>query len=250
MEWGEGALDRLVGMFAFALYDARDRKLVLARDRYGIKPLYFLRWDDRLLFSSEAKALMQLDRPPRVNQQRLHEWLLYRNPDALTPDTLIDDIESVMPGELLEVRPGREPRRAKYYESTTHVKRSDFESNERLPSGRIVDELDEALNEAVRQRLVSDVPVGTLCSGGLDSSLITAMAAQYTRDLTAFHVSIAEAPSLDERKWVTELTNQLHIPLATRELDGQGFRENLTRAGVLFGLASHPSQLGGLSGDL
>ena len=100
MEWGEGCMDRFVGMFAFAILDAERGDVALVRDRYGIKPLYYARSGSHLLFASEIKALMGLLERPQVDRHSLLEWSLYRNVDALTPETLVEDVHSVLPGHF------------------------------------------------------------------------------------------------------------------------------------------------------
>ena len=101
MEWGEGCMDRFVGMFAFAILDAERGDVALVRDRYGVKPLYYARSGSHLLFASEIKALMGLLERPQVDRHSLLEWSLYRNVDALTPETLVEDVHSVLPGRAL-----------------------------------------------------------------------------------------------------------------------------------------------------
>jgi len=101
MQWGSASLQRFVGMFAFAICDSQANEVVLVRDRYGKKPLYYSRNGDRILFSSEMKALMVGRDALRLDQQALGEWLLYRNVDALKSRTLVEGIEAVMPGEVV-----------------------------------------------------------------------------------------------------------------------------------------------------
>ena len=229
MEWGNAAFDRLVGMFAVAVMDRDSGILTLARDRYGIKPLYYTRVNGHLLFASEIKALRTgMDRV-RVNGQRLAEWFLYRNTDSFRPETLIEDVCSVLPGHTLTIA-GSEVRSAAYYNVTAHVSAEATRRYERMDLKAIVAEVDGTLREAVRSRLVADVPVGTLCSGGLDSSLVTAIAGEYTTDITAFHVSVADAPELDERQFAEQLTQKLGIPLVSYTLTADSFRSALPRA--------------------
>ena len=101
MEWGEDCMDRFVGMFAFAILDDERGDVALVRDRYGIKPLYYARSGSHLLFASEIKALMGLLERPQVDRHSLLEWSLYRNVDALTPETLVEDVRSVLPGHVV-----------------------------------------------------------------------------------------------------------------------------------------------------
>ena len=228
MEWGNAAFDRLVGMFAVAVMDRDSGILTLARDRYGIKPLYYTTVNGHLLFASEIKALRTgMDRV-RVNGQRLAEWFLYRNTDSFRPETLIEDVcgaARAFPHD----RRQRGSLRCVLQRDRTCQRRGP-RRYERMDLKAIVAEVDGTLREAVRSRLVADVPVGTLCSGGLDSSLVTAIAGEYTTDITAFHVSVADAPELDERQFAEQLTQKLGIPLVSYTLTADSFRSALPRA--------------------
>lgn len=228
-EWGENCLNRFVGMFAFAIYDRHTETLKLVRDRFGIKPIYYMQRDGHVLFSSEMKALMQVASRLKLNQQRLVEWSLYRNAEVLSPETLIDGIYAVLPGHVVTIR-----RRAIsawcYYSPPQQVDEERYRQVEGERSQTIIAEIETALQQAVKDRLVSDVPVGTLCSGGIDSSLITAMAAQHHSQIAAFHVSVAGYPDLDEHTYATEVARSLNIPLISQALDGEGFRRALPQA--------------------
>src|SRR5262245_9211397 len=101
--WGEGCFDRLVGMFAFAIFDRQTNTITLARDRFGKKPLYYTCRDGHFYFASEVKSLLQACGDPRPNYQRLIEWSLYRNVDFGSPDTLIEEVSSLPPGHFLRV---------------------------------------------------------------------------------------------------------------------------------------------------
>ncbi|MGH6943148.1 MAG: asparagine synthase (glutamine-hydrolyzing) [Geminicoccaceae bacterium] len=228
IEWGQACLERFVGMFAFAIFDAQSGEVVLVRDRYGIKPLYYAKSRGHLLFSSEIKALIPLLERRAVDRQGLMEWWLYRNVDALTAPTLLEGVCSVLPGQLVRIR-GGEITVEEYYSQTRHLSADRYGHFASLRVEDIVDEVDARLNEATRLRLVSDVPVGTLLSGGLDSSLITSIAAKYTRDLTAFHVSVEGFPSLDERRHAEELTARFGLPMVPFSLTGETFRRALPR---------------------
>ncbi|HET7585381.1 MAG TPA: asparagine synthase (glutamine-hydrolyzing) [Gemmatimonadaceae bacterium] len=229
IEWGEEAFNRFVGMFAIAILDRQTGTLTLVRDRYGVKPLYHATADGHFLFSSEIKAIRLLRDRARVDRQRLAEWFLYRNADALAPETLLEDIVSVLPGQMVTVRNGTVTARA-YYTRLAHVQQDAYEESSRCTPAEHVERVDGLLNEAVRCRLVSDVPVGTLCSGGLDSSLVTAMAARHTTALTAFNVSVHDAPSMDERQFAERLTSSLGIPLVCHTLTAESFRASLPEA--------------------
>lgn len=243
IEWGAAGFERFVGMFAVAIFDQLTGELVLVRDRYGVKPLYYSTSSRHLLFSSEIKSLVPHQSRLAVDQRSLAEWLLYRNVDALTPETLIEGIRAVMPGEIVTVRNGQ-VRTARWYDLASHVSADAHRAYAGMAPGRIVDEIDATLNEAVRHRLVSDVPVGTLLSGGLDSSLITSIAARHTKDLTAFHVSIEGFPEHDERPYAEALCKHLGFPMVPLPLDGASFRRELAHVTWLEDLPlTHPNSV-------
>jgi len=241
MQWGSASLQRFVGMFAFAICDSQANEVVLVRDRYGKKPLYYSRNGDRILFSSEMKALMVGRDALRLDQQALGEWLLYRNVDALKSRTLVEGIEAVMPGEVVTLS-AVGIRKELYYSPLRQVQEAEYRRFASADSKAVIDEIDETLTDAVRLRLISDVPVGTLLSGGLDSSLVTAMAARQSKALTAFHVSIDGHPDLDERRYAEQLANSLRIPFIPYTLKGTDFRRVLPYVAFLEDLPlTHPN---------
>lgn len=184
-QWGDDALTRFNGMFALALWDRDRRELLLARDRYGIKPLYWSRRGDALLFGSEVKALLaHPDMRVEVDRRALLEYFTFQN--LFTRRTLFAGVELLPPGSLLRVPAGDrgpigEPRA--YW---------DFDFRE--PDGGPVDEreyleeLDRLFRQAVNRQLVADVPVGSYLSGGMDSGSITAVAAPQFDPLHSFTV--------------------------------------------------------------
>jgi asparagine synthase (glutamine-hydrolysing) len=229
-EWREKCLDRFVGMFAFAIYDRRTDTVTLARDRFGKKPLYYALSDGHILFASELKALMHICHNLRLNQQRLLEWSLYRNVDFGSPDTLVENCFSLPPGHFMRIHRGRlEPPRC-YYAPESQIDAVHYERLSRLSAQALSTEVESLINTSVRARLVSDVPLGTLCSGGIDSSLITAVCARQLKDVAAFHVSVAHSEGMDESRYATRVAQALGIELFTYTLEGEAFRRNLPRA--------------------
>jgi len=169
-EHGANCVRKLRGMFAFAVYDERRRHLLLARDRLGIKPLYYAFKNGRLLFGSEIKAILaaapelkELD-----SQGILHYFHFGYIPDPLTAFT---DIKKLPPGYVLEFADGKLTTRQYWNlpEFGTHMRR---------PEEECLEEMEQRLAEAVRIRLISDVPLGALLSGGVDSSLVVALMAR------------------------------------------------------------------------
>jgi asparagine synthase (glutamine-hydrolysing) len=173
IEWQEDFASHLVGMFALALYDDRRRVLYLVRDRAGEKPLFLWHSGNRLVFGSELKALfMAPDFPRRLDHTAFQHYLAF----AYVPRDLclIEGVEKLLPGHLLrfDVATGQLSKR-RYWDLPR------FEgSAARASPAELVEELDALLEASVRRQMVADVPVGILLSGGVDSSLVTAMAAR------------------------------------------------------------------------
>jgi asparagine synthase (glutamine-hydrolysing) len=196
---------------------------LVVRDRFGIKPIYWTQQGKVILFASELKALISQRNDNRVNQRSLDQWWLYRNVDALTTATLIEGIQKIMPGQFARIRHGQIEFH-RWYSAASHVSEERHGALEALPVQQVVDQVEEQLDEAVRLRLVSDVPVGTFLSGGLDSSLVTAMAARHSSQLSGFHISIAGHSELDESRFAGSLADSLRIPFVPLALTGDNFR--------------------------
>lgn len=175
--WGAATLERLRGMFAFAVWNHGERSLTLVRDRLGVKPLYYARMGDRLLFASEIKALLRHpDVPRRLNAAAVEDYLTYLY--IPPPHTIFAGIEELPPAHWLRWKNGSStlgcywdarPRPADDAAASGATRNSDVRNQE---------ELRAELGEAVRLRLESDVPLGAFLSGGIDSSSIVALMSQ------------------------------------------------------------------------
>ena len=198
-QWGVKAFTDLVGMFAFAILDTWERKLILARDYFGIKPLYYTYYRDGFAFASEIKALLNLPGINRqVNPQRLYDYLRSGRTDYGS-QTLFADIVQLPPAHYLEISLDN-PRQ------TQLVQYWQLDLNQRLDLSfqEATEQLRELFLDNIRLHLRSDVPVGAALSGGIDSSAI-AMAMYYLqgKDLQLYTFSyIADDPALSEEKWV------------------------------------------------
>jgi asparagine synthase (glutamine-hydrolysing) len=189
LEWGAECLQRLNGMFAFAVWDERRKSLFVARDRLGVKPLYYTRIGDGLAFASEVKSLLWLPGVRRrMNQDALAKYLAFLwVPD---PETLFDGIYKLPPGHYALFKDGK-LKIQQYWDL-------EFSSESRISEADAIDEVAVRLRDAVRARLVSDVPVGVFLSGGLDSSLITAMMTESVdRPIVACSVGFGDDISYD-----------------------------------------------------
>jgi len=243
MEWGERCITRFVGMFAFAIWDRQSGTLALGRDRYGIKPLYYARAGGHLAFASEIKALRLAMGSAELDHRRLVEWFLYRNVDAFDTGTLHAGVSQVLPGTVV-VLDGDRVTTHRVYNVVEQVAEEEFRRFSAARPEAVVQEIEQALVEAVRLRLISDVPVGVLLSGGLDSSLVTGIAARETRHLTTFTVSVAGYPKLDERQYAAELCEHLGLRMVSFDLTAENFRQHLARTVWLEDLPlTHPNSV-------
>jgi len=229
-EWGEQCFERFAGMFAFGIYDRRSDTVTLARDRFGKKPLYYTYDDKHVLFASELKVLMQVSDNLKLNRQRLLEWSLYRNVDFGSPNTLIENIFSLPAAHFMTIRGDKVGSPRRYYSVEAEVDPAMYDRLNRESRKDLVAEIESLVLTGVKERLVSDVPVGVLCSGGVDSSLITALCARYRKDVAAFHVSVAGYPEMDESRYAKQVTELLGIELFTCQLGRDNFCRNLPRA--------------------
>ena len=175
-QWGRDALPRLRGMFAFAIWDDRAQELVLARDPFGKKPLYYIEKDGRLTFASEFAALVRHpDFSGEIDRNALAQFLIWKYVPG--PGTLLGGVREVPPGHFAVRRAGRELEISRYYT----VPLPEADPARRLPDApATVEGFRAALAEAVALRLRSDVPLGAFLSGGVDSSAIVALMAQMT----------------------------------------------------------------------
>jgi len=199
--WGESCLNRFNGMFAFAIWDARRRELFLARDRYGIKPLYYGVIGNAFRFASEQKGILaSTDGRRELDVEALVEYFTFQN--LFTDRTLYRDIKMFPAASWAKVQAsGRgEVRPVRYWDYTFD------EPDQRLEGEEYARELDRLMVQAVRRQLVSDVEVGAYLSGGLDSGAITAIAAQSQPFLKSFtcgfdlHSASGMELAFDERR--------------------------------------------------
>jgi asparagine synthase (glutamine-hydrolysing) len=167
-EYGLECVDNLRGMFAFALWDSKKRRLVICRDRIGKKPLYYWQSGERLIFASEIKSLLLCrDIPREINREGFYSFLAFQYvPGA---ETAVKNIFRVPPGNMLIAENGKVSLRE--YWSVSKIGNSKVD----IPADKAIERMGTILEESVRLRLVSDVPLGVLLSGGLDSSAITAL---------------------------------------------------------------------------
>jgi asparagine synthase (glutamine-hydrolysing) len=200
-EFGEGMVDHLNGMFAFALWDSKRRKLLLARDRFGEKPLYWGVFDNTLLFASEPKVLLAHPNvTSALNLQALRQYLSFDYVPA--PLSIYEGIHKLPAAHMLRLEDGKIDVRSYW--------RLSYKTMEPPPSeADAAARLLELMAESVRMRLVSDVPLGILLSGGVDSSTVAALAVRASSEpVKTFSISFAES-SFDESSYARAVAKYL-----------------------------------------
>ncbi len=207
-EWGAECLSRLRGMFAFAIWDPERHELFLARDRVGIKPLYYLEHDGCFYFASEIKAFLQIPGySPRLNRQVLPLYLTFRfTPGA---ETLFAGVKKLMPGHCMTVSAAKTSEPRCYW-------KVDFSPENKVDQKNWAEEFWSVFEESTRLRMISDVPLGSYLSGGLDSSLIVAaMSGLSTSPVETFSVGFRDQ-RFDESPFARQVAE--HFSTAHHEL--------------------------------
>jgi asparagine synthase (glutamine-hydrolysing) len=206
--WGlDDAVKRFVGMFAFALWDGRERLLHLVRDRMGVKPLYYAATPRAILFGSELKALRAAEEcPATISRDALALYTRYAYVPA--PYSIYEDVWKVRPGTIVTFDAGRRKTEREYW-SLRDVIEQGIANRFGGSDADAVEELDRIAREAVRLRMISDVPLGVFLSGGIDSSLVTAlMQAQSSGPVKTFAIGFRET-DFDESRYAAAVAKHL-----------------------------------------
>ncbi|MEE2829854.1 MAG: asparagine synthase (glutamine-hydrolyzing), partial [Myxococcota bacterium] len=233
-EWGiEGLLERLNGMFGFALYDGRSKELFVARDRLGIKPMYVGQFGTTWVFGSELKSLLQHPEVRReIDPDSLARYLMMEY--VPSPRCIYRNIEKIEPGHYLHLKPNGSAQRISYWqlewgggpEGWNHSELGLPSQNDWHRDSAWQEALIHALQDAIRLRLVSEVPIGALLSGGVDSSAISALMAEMVPDLRTFSIAFEEE-SFDESSFSSAVAKHIGSRHTSRTFTPSRFSEIL-----------------------
>ncbi len=200
-EWKENCLKRFNGMFAFAIWDDRNKRLFLARDRAGIKPLYYFFDKDRFIFASEIKSILEFDIKKQINEKILYDYFNYFI--QIGNETLFENIKTLEPAHylIIDIKNNQ----------VTKEKWWDFEYDENIISEKfMVNRFLELFEDSIKKRMISDVPLGVFLSGGLDSSAIVAMMKKFSPDIKTFCVGSDETSETSMARKVSKHFNTDH----------------------------------------
>lgn len=221
-EWGVDCLERLRGMFSFAVWDSGKQRLFLARDRLGIKPLYYVSGPDFFLFASELRALQASGLVfPTINTTGLFNYLSFGS--SIGPDTLVSDIREVPPAHFLTVQPGGVSEK-KYWDLLK------FRSPQGSPVGIGEERVRQTLVDSVGLRLVSDVPLGAFLSGGVDSSAVVSLVKEHTSAAFKTISVVFREQEYDESQFSRLVAREFETDHQTMELDGKELLRSLPQA--------------------
>jgi len=202
-KWGIKAIDKFIGMFAIAIYDAKKRVVTLIRDRVGVKPLYYYFDGKDFIFASELRAIMKYKKNLDINKDALYEFFqfgyissnlsifknCYKLPAGYYAEFKIDNLEFKM---------------KEYWSILKFFKKEKFQKSEK----ELVDELEELLIDSFKYRMVADVPVGVFLSGGIDSSVVAAILQKHYGNIHTFTIGFKEA-EYNEAKWAKKVASHL-----------------------------------------
>ena len=201
VEWGDKVLEKLNGFFALAIHDKETDELFLARDRMGIKPLLVYRDSEAIVFGSEMKSLMAFGIPKQIdaNSQFLYHQFNY----TPFPETIFENVEELEPGTWIKVR-GSKVETGTYWSIPKPTAPKTKMSYEQAQN-----KLRELMEKSVQRRMISDVPLGSFLSGGIDSSIIATLAARQTGKLNTFSIGYADEPLFDETHYAEAVAKNI-----------------------------------------
>jgi asparagine synthase (glutamine-hydrolysing) len=219
-KYGIDCLSHLSGMFAFAIWDEKNKRLFCARDRFGIKPFYYINSESSFAFASEMKALLPLMDKIETNKDALSEYLTFQY--TLDSNTLFQNIHQLMPGHFLLLE-NEQMTIKKYWDVAFQI---DFDHQPRY----FEEKLAHLLQESVQRHQVSDVAIGSYLSGGIDSSLITALAAETNSEFYgSFHGKFSDYPGYDESMYAQDAATSVRKNLFVTTITPQNFVDNIQK---------------------
>ena len=220
--WGTDCVSRLRGMFAVAIWDAAEQKLFLARDRFGIKPLYWAKTFAGLYFASEVKALLPFLDYRQVNGAALCDYFTFQF--CLGEKTLMDGVWQMPAAHFALLSPGQQPKPQRYWD--VHYK-VDYDHTEQWFTERLL----ELVNDSVRVHLRADVEVGSYVSGGLDSSVLAALARENRPEgpFKAFNGRFLDGPDFDESRYAKVLADEQNMQLHVTDIGEQDFVDHIAK---------------------
>lgn len=202
-EWGDDCVQKFQGMFGFAIYDTRSDRLLLVRDRIGIKPVYYSFIPGRVVFASEIKAILEFPGIERdIDTAAMYQYLTFLTTPA--PLTLFKGIFKIPAGHMITVESDGKTRVRQYWDLAEPMARR----AKPQPEEYYVENIRNLLSESIKKRMMSDVPFGVFLSGGIDSSMNVALMSRHTSHVRTFSVAFKDQPKFDEFQYARQISQQ------------------------------------------
>ena len=214
----QDCLQYLHGFFALAIYDSQLDELFLARDPYGKKPLHYYKTEDFFVFASEMKGLLAYDIPKEIDYTALLQYFQFNY--IPEPGSILKGVHKLEPGHYLFVSKTRF-QTSSYYQPI-------WKSSASSPFYQVAcDQLEQLLDQSVQERLISDVPLGAFLSGGIDSSVVVALASRHTQQLNTFSIGYKDNPFFDETKYANLVAKKYNTHHTVFSLTNNDFLQHL-----------------------
>ncbi len=216
---GPACLQKINGFFALAIFDAEKQELFVARDRMGIKPLLIFKDDDKFIFASEMKAMLSYGIKRNLDYASLYAYLQLNY--VPPPNTMLEEVSKLRAGHYMLIKNKNTGQQIKYYSLPVVKEYAD------IPALQQEKKLFELMEQSVQKRLISDVPLGAFLSGGIDSSIITGLAARHTKHLNTFSVGFKDHPHFDETHFAKLVSKKHHTEHTIFSLTDEDLYEHL-----------------------
>jgi asparagine synthase (glutamine-hydrolysing) len=220
IEYGVECLGWLGGFFAFAFYDTETEQLLLARDRYGKKPLLLYADESQVAFASEMKALLEWGIPKNIDYTVLHQYFQLNY--IPQPQSIFKNVQKLAPGHYVSITPGGITKPVGYYDI-----KIDRDAYDRYSYAEAKQILAQKMDAAVQDRMIADVPLGAFLSGGIDSSVVVALASRYTKQLNTFSVGYKNNSYFDETKYAQLVAKKYDTNHTVFSLSNNDFLEHV-----------------------
>lgn len=216
IENGVDGIKDFNGFFAFAFYDKEKDELILARDRYGIKPMYIYHHEEQIAFASELKALMALGIKKEINKTVLYRYFQFNY--IPQDDSILENVSKLQTGHFWKIKGNNIEQKAYFEPNQIQID----------PKENVQEKLDQLLRASVERRMVADVSLGTFLSGGVDSSIISLIAKEHHKDLQTFSIGYKDEPLFDESIYAEKVAKHIGSKHHTFNLSNDVLLENMS----------------------
>ena len=217
IHYKEKCIDLFDGFFAFCIYDLKENKSLIARDRFGIKPLYYSLNDERILFASELKSLLCYPIDKNIDRDAINLYFKFNYIPA--PYSILESCKKLLPGECVIIENSNVVFK-RYY---TYYPKEETSDN----YNKAKDKIENLLYSSVESRMIADVPLGTFLSGGVDSSIISLIASRIKPDINTFSIGFPDEPLFDESKYAEQVAKHINSKHHTFNVTNKILYQNL-----------------------